>query len=50
MCFGGQPAAPINKPSYSPEESDQHFDVTMRDADGKETILRKPKPVRQATP
>lgn len=32
MCFGGgQPAAPINKPTYAPEDADKFFDVTMED-------------------
>lgn len=32
MCFGGgKPAAPINRPTYTPDESDEYFDITMED-------------------
>jgi len=43
MCFsGGQPKAPINKPTYAPDQASDYFDVTMEDEeDGKVKSISK---------
>lgn len=43
MCFGGgQPSAPINKPTYAADQADGYFDVTMEDTEtNKVTRLSK---------
>jgi len=50
MCFGGgQPAAPINKPAYAPDESDQFFDITMEDREAGTTSTIRKRPDEKPT-
>lgn len=43
MCFNKQPAAPIEKPSYAPEDAHKHFKVTQEDeASGEKKVLNEP--------
>lgn len=40
MCFGSkQPAAPIQKPNYKPEDMDDYFTVTMEDGQGDKKLI-----------
>lgn len=40
MCFSGStPTAPVNRPTYKPEDASKFFDLSKTDATGKVTDL-----------
>lgn len=53
MCFGGgQPKPPVNKPTYTPAQANQFFDISMKNEEtGEEKDLdgRSEKANRKAT-
>lgn len=47
MCFGGtQPAAPINRPAYAPEDAHKHFEF---DSEG-DSKAESPEPEETRAP
>jgi hypothetical protein len=48
MCFSKQPAAPINKPAYAPEDSYTEFQSSITEPDG--TTKKLPKAAKGSVP